>query len=378
MTKPLPADADINWLRKAAKALQKTWRAEGRETKLAEAQFQIATDHGFASWRALKAHFDGGATPEQADAFLEAVGKGDVAAIHSALDHDPEIVNCIGNHPYWGGRPHPLHVAIDTNREDIFDLLIAAGADVEASGADYDNWTPLMLALSWGRDGMVQTLKQHGAKRALCVALLTGDDAALDGILAQQSWRDEKQPSGSLIGLARTPHAVHQLIAAGVSPEGTDRWGADAMETLSRLGAKGQPLVAALAEHGTAPPAEVWARMGDQIRLAKVISQTPSVAKDPKVVTAAVDFGHVDLVAWLLSQGADVNARQDFGSKGTALHSAAWNGDLAMVQCLLEHGADTSAVDEENKTTPLIWAQTARRITNNPACDDVAEHLAQL
>ena len=187
MTKPLPANADISWLRKAAKSLQKTWRAEGRETKLADAQFQMATDYGFASWRALKTHLDGGPTPEEADAFLAAVGQGDVAAINTAIEGDPDIVKCIGKHPYWGGRPHALHVAIDTNREDIFDLLIEAGADVNASGAEYDNWTPLMLALSWGRTEMVKTLTQHGSKRSLCVALLSADDAALDRILSDEN-----------------------------------------------------------------------------------------------------------------------------------------------------------------------------------------------
>lgn len=378
MTKRLPADADIEWLRKAAKSLQKTWRAEGRDTKLADAQFQIATDHGFASWRALKVHFDGGTTPEQVDAFLASVGQGDIAAINGAFERDPNIVNRIGKHPYWGGRPHPLHVAIDTNREDIFDLLITLGADIEASGAEYDNWTPLMLALSWSRDGMVKTLTRRGAKRALCVALLAGDDMTLDKILSDENWRGDKVPSGSLLGLARTPHAVHKLISAGVSPEGQDRWGADAMETLSRLGIRGQELVAALSQYDTIPPAEVWARIGDQKRLANLVSQDPSIAKDPKVVTAAVDFGHVDLVSWLLSQGGDVNARQGFGSRGTALHSAAWNGDLAMVKCLLNQGADSSALDEEHKTSPLVWAQTARRITNNPDCDAVARHLMQL
>lgn len=377
MTKKLPHDADLNWLRKAAKTLQKAWRAEGRDTKLADAQFAIASDYGFTSWRALKAHFDGAPTREQVDAFLASVGRGDLNALREALARAPALANAVGKHPYWGGRPHVLHVAIDTNREDVFDILLNAGADIEGAGADYDNWTPLMLALSWDRQGMIQTLEARGATRGVCVALLAGDDAALDRLMADRNWRKERQPSGSLIGLARTPHAVHQLINAGVSTEGEDRWGADAMETLSRLGTKGRALVTALATHGTDAPPETWARLGDQDQLARLLAQNPAVVNDPKVITSAVDFGHVILVEWLIALGADVNARQDSGSKGTALHSAAWNGNAAMVRCLLEHGADIKAVDEEYGTTPQVWAETARQITNNPECDGVAKLLAE-
>jgi Ankyrin repeats (many copies) len=37
----------------------------------------------------------------------------------------------------------------------------------------------------------------------------------------------------------------------------------------------------------------------------------------------ALDFGHHKLVQWLLDRGANANARSSFGSRGTALHSAA-------------------------------------------------------
>jgi ankyrin repeat protein len=375
MTKPLPPGANIEWLRKAAKAVQKSWRADGRTTKLSEAQFSVAQEYGFTSWRALKAYFDDGLTPEQADAFLSDVGHGNLNALKAALKENPSLVNCSGNHPFWGGKPHPFHVAIDTNREDVFDLLIAAGADLDGKSASYDNWSPLMLALSWDRAGMVRTLTQLGATENICTALLRADDTALDRYLATEDWHGDPVPSGSLIGLARTPHAVHQLIKAGVSPLGQDRWGADAMETLSRLGQNGAPLVAALAEHGTAPSAEAFARLGDQAKVKELSAKDPSVITDPKVVTAAVDFGHINLVEWLLANGADPNARQDFGSKGTALHSAAWNGNALMVQCLLDHSADTAAVDEEYRTPPLSWAKAARQVTNNPECDEIVRIL---
>ena len=55
MTQELPQDANIEWLKKAAKRLLKDWRKEGHRAKLADAQFALAKDYGFSSWRAMKA-----------------------------------------------------------------------------------------------------------------------------------------------------------------------------------------------------------------------------------------------------------------------------------------------------------------------------------
>ena len=93
------------------------------------------------------------------------------------------------------------------------------------------------------------------------------------------------------------------------------------------------------------------------------------------VFMSAVDFGHVGMAAWLLDQGANVNAVSRSGSRNSALHSAAWNGDLPMVRLLLERGADPEARDAEHDNTPLGWAQVSRTVTNNPDCEAVAALL---
>jgi len=48
-----PPSADIAWLRKAVKSLLKTWRSDGCDDKLSDAQFALAREYGFASWHAL-------------------------------------------------------------------------------------------------------------------------------------------------------------------------------------------------------------------------------------------------------------------------------------------------------------------------------------
>ena len=65
-------------------------------------------------------------------------------------------------------------------------------------------------------------------------------------------------------------------------------------------------------------------------------------------------------------------------ARETALHSAAWNGDLAMVRMLVEAGADAGLLDEEHVNTPLGWSEVSRTVTNNPDCDLVTAYLAKL
>lgn len=52
MTFPL----DLEQLRKQAKELVRARRAAGDSIQLADAQFELARSHGFASWAKLKEH----------------------------------------------------------------------------------------------------------------------------------------------------------------------------------------------------------------------------------------------------------------------------------------------------------------------------------
>ena len=67
--------------------------------------------------------------------------------------------------------------------------------------------------------------------------------------------------------------------------------------------------------------------------------------------------------------------RAEAQSHQTPLHSAAWNGDLRMVEILIDAGADPHLLDEEHRATPLGWAETALAVTNNARCAEVAEYL---
>jgi ankyrin repeat protein len=60
------------------------------------------------------------------------------------------------------------------------------------------------------------------------------------------------------------------------------------------------------------------------------------------------------------------------------LHAAAWNGNLLLVQRLVEAGADPRARDDEHDSTPLGWAETSIEISGKPGCEAVVEYLRSI
>lgn len=375
MPKALPPRASLDWLRKTAKQNLKRLRESDPAATLASAQLALAREYGFASWRVLKAKVEAVPGEEVIAAFLRLVGEGELSGVRAALAATPNLVNAVGSHPFWGGRPQPLHVAIETGRRDMFDLLLAAGAEVNGRNAHYDLWSPLMLAIQRGHDEMRDALIARGARIGLVEALMMGDDARADALLAA-GLPAQVPNGGSLLAFARTPFAIDRLLALGASAIATDRWGIAPIEAMSRAGPDGPVLVRHMMIRGVAPGPEEFARLGDQGALATLIAADPAAAKADAVLMGAVGAGHRDLAGWLIEQGADANARAADRSRQTVLHEAAWRGDLDMVRLLVAAGADIAARDGEHDNDPEGWARVALTVTNNPRCAEVADWLA--
>lgn len=380
MSASLPPRPSIEWLRKTAKDRLVELRATRPDAMLADAQLAVAREHGFASWRKLKAHVErlvaAPATPWSegaAEAFLEAVAAGRIDEVRAALDAAPELLNSPGPHPYWGGRPQPLHVAIENGRRDVFDLLLERGADVNGSNEAYDRWSPLMLAAD--QPEVRDELIRRGARVGLPEALMLADDARVEELLRGGALPGVVPNDGSILAFARTPFAVDRLLALGARPDQRDHWGFTPIDALSRLGPRGEALVQRIVAHGAAVEPSAYARLGDTTTLARLVESDQDIARDDAVLMAAVDGRHHALVAWLLERGANVNARDRLLARHTALHAAAWNGDLKMVELLVEAGADVGALDEQYAATPAGWAETAIEVTRNPACAEVVAYL---
>eukprot|EP00871_Galdieria_phlegrea_P005210 jgi/Galph1/5690/GphlegSOOS_G4405.1 len=58
--------------------------------------------------------------------------------------------------------------------------------------------------------------------------------------------------------------------------------------------------------------------------------------------------GHLAIVEFLIKQQVNVNAKNDSGN--TPLHWAAWLGQLQVVEYLIKHGADVSLKNEFERT----------------------------
>lgn len=377
MASSLPERPSLEWLRKAAKERLRALRAQDPAARLAQAQLLVAREHGFTSWAKMKQLVEGGEGGQGGvDRLLELVGAGRLDEVRDMLDAHPMLVNGVGAHPFWGGRPQPLHVAIETGRRPMIDLLLERGADVNGANDQYDHWSPLMLAMNRDRQDIRLELIRRGARVGLAEALMMGDDARVS-VLLSNGLPQPAPNRGSWLALARTIAAIDALVAHGAGMEQPDHWGTRPIEALSKLGDAGRPLVRHLASLGATPsPADV-ARLGDATELRRLAEVDAQAVREDAVLLAAVSNRHHDLVRWLLSLGASANARERDQAHQTALHTAAWNGDLPMVKLLLEGGADPAALDDEYDAPPVGWAETSLEITGNEGCGDVVRFLGR-
>jgi ankyrin repeat protein len=381
----LPARPNLEWLKKTAKQRLAELRARNPGSKLADAQLAVARDHGFASWRELKAQCSqlrASSMPDEATAaqFLRDVRAGNVAAAKATLAAFPAIVNVKARHPHWGGTPQPLHMAIEGRQRELFDLLLEAGADPRGDNSGYARWSPLMLAASNADAYMRDELIRRGARVGIVEALMLADDARVEKLLERGRKALPRNPPGdaSLLAFARTTRAIDMLLERGAPIDKPDAWKITPVETFTQLGERGRELVRHLQRRGATVRARDFARLGDRESVAALAAADPRIVSDDEVLMGAVDAGDAELVRWLLDRGANPNARTSFGSRAMALHGAAWNGNLRIAKLLIAAGADIHGRDVEHQNTPSGYARVSRRISGNPDCDVVAEYLENL
>ena len=149
----LPERASLEYLKKLAKERLRELRGTAPDARLSDAQLAVARDHGFPSWRALKAEVDRRRSPTL-EQFFAACAGGDASALRDLLRRDPGLAR-ERNHGATG-----LHLAV--RHADAVRLLLEHGADPNARDVG-DNALPLHFAAGGGPLESVRALLDAGS-----------------------------------------------------------------------------------------------------------------------------------------------------------------------------------------------------------------------
>jgi ankyrin repeat protein len=333
-------------------------RADGIATvngvTVAEARDDLARRHGFPNWQRLRRHVeslhDGSEPPTPFMLAYRAVEDNDRTGLVELLDRHAELILARGTNGN-----DLLGMAGDLA---IVRLLLDRGADPNR-GNDY-GWTKLHQAAYGNNRELAQLLLDCGAKidlfargeggTPLVVALFWGNREVVD-----------------LLGLE--PRNLR--VAAGLG----------LLDRIQELA--GTPQAGAhrgfYRPHGGFPPwqpsadpqevldeALVWAAKSDRVAaLTLLVELGAGLDADPyrgTALTWAAARGRAGAVRRLLDLGADPNARGTFGGPShgqgvTALHLAAQTGHVEVAQALLDGGADAKIRDLLHESPSWGWAE---------------------
>lgn len=237
------------------------------------------------------------------DLFL-AIDHGDLKMVKSLLQKgaDPNSRN--------GLELTPLYMAAASHQADAMQALLKAGAKPEAE-SPYG--TPLLFAAASGNLGGAKTLLSLGSN---------ANASRGDGMTALM-----------MAATSGVPELVEELLKNRADANAKDDFGASSLSLAARGGhyRVGQILI------------EAGAKVNDSDN----DGQTP-------LMGAAVT-GHAEFVKLLLQKGANANSRDEKGRSALIL-AASYGDSPAVIQALLDGGADPKLTDGRGQTAATIAA----------------------
>jgi hypothetical protein len=332
-------DRGDDWLENDARRFAAYWTGERKlrdfpppKPTLAHAQFVIARVQGFANWTELLRHIETLRNSESAvarfEAAVDAVVKGDIESLRSALREHPELVRerssrahrCTLLHYVSANGVEGYRQKTPRNVVAVTKLLLESGADVNATAHCYSS-----------------------------------DDTAL-GLAATST---HPHDAGVMIPLLET------LVAAGADVNHED----GGWNIIRSCLANGQPQAAAwLADHGARVDLAGALGIG-RLDLVKTL-----LSPDGTLLHGATQgqleegfrnaswYGQLDAIRYLLDAGFDVRRRFEDGATG--LHHAAYDGNAGVVELLLSRGAPVELRDHTYNGNALDWALWAWGVDN--------------
>jgi ankyrin repeat protein len=392
----LPETPNLEWLRKQAKRRLEELRRANRHAKLADAQFDLAKQYGFPSWRALKAHVDSLTVEGR---LFAAAGNGDVAELAALIDEEPErlhartapyehtLLHVAAHNGQLGAVDLLLRLGLDVNtREkgdntyamhwaaagghlDVVRRLADAGGDVVGSGDDHE-----LQVIGWATcwDGgddeahraVADFLVSRGARHHIfsAIALNLADEVrsiveADPAALTKPMSRNEnyRLPLHFAVRQNRA-EMVALLLELGADPAATDGGGVSASGYAASPGVD-RSVIETLARHGGIDLFGALA-LGDERTASRLLGVN---GVSPGVLHLLAKRGDVGAVRWLLEHGADPNARWGhWDADVTPLHLAAAEGHAEVVRLLLAAGADPTIRDSKHDGDAAGWAEYGR------------------
>jgi ankyrin repeat protein len=315
----------------------------------------VAAEHGQASWEAFCRHVRdlGGEPFATAYRLIEAH---DVDGLRAQLDAHPEVVRLRGTNGNdllgmatatcderlvallldRGADPRaanvhgwtPLHQAAYSGLPALADLLLAAGAPVDAAARGAGG-TPLVVALFWGHRAAAERLAEHGVHP---------ENLRTAAGLGRLDLIEERLADGRA-GTERGFYRPHGGFPAW-TPSGDPQEVLDEALAWAARNDRGDAL-ALLVARGARPDADVY--------------------RGTALAWAAAT-GRAGAIRRLVALGADPDRRTTFGGPAhgegvTALHLAAQNAHIDAIAALLEAGADRTLTDALYGATPASWAE---------------------
>ena len=272
-------------------------------------------------------------------ALVDIAARNDLVAAQSEIDRGADI-NALGTYRAFNSRLYamtPLHAAAYNGHDAMVELLLEAGADVNAKAVG-GVITPLYMACHEGNAKVANRLIDHGAEidvhshrglTALCIAASRGHAETAKVLL-------EKGAEADLVSSYRPDTSYHSVnLMTTFTPLYTAScYGhADVVNLLLDYHAE--------IDKGCRRPASFLSSNYDgDVAPYDVASATP--------LHIASLNGRNDVVAILILRGADVGARDDSGE--TPLHWAARRRRAETMELLVAQGADPQARNRKGKT----------------------------
>lgn len=312
---------------------------------LADAQYVVAREHGFAGWPAFAAHVEALAYQDapvaRFEAAADAVVAGDLPALAALLEQDPTLVRARSTRAH---RATLLHYAAANGVENfrqrtpanavaVARTLLGAGAAVDVSAEMYGggpSQTPLGLLVS----------SVHPARAGLHVALV---DLLVDHGAAVEGVEDDGSPLLTALAF-HYPEAAAALVRRGAR--------VDTLAAAAGVGdvARVRALLAGEAGAGAGRRAARRA-IPRWLRLPRAPG-----AERARALGWAAALGHRRVVEFLADAGVPLDSADAQGF--TALHWAAWGGHLDVIDALVARGAPLEARNQYGGTVlgATVWA----------------------